>query len=31
MQWSNEPRGGFTKSDKLFLAVISGGPQLRAR
>ena len=26
MQWSNEPRGGFTKSDKPFLPVISGGP-----
>jgi maltose alpha-D-glucosyltransferase / alpha-amylase len=26
MQWSNEPHGGFTKSDKPFLPVISGGP-----
>ena len=26
MQWSNEPSGGFTKSDKAFLPVISGGP-----
>ena len=26
MQWSNEPRGGFTKSDKPLLPVISGGP-----
>jgi maltose alpha-D-glucosyltransferase/alpha-amylase len=26
MQWSNEPRGGFTKSDKPFLPVIGGGP-----
>jgi maltose alpha-D-glucosyltransferase / alpha-amylase len=26
MQWSNEPRGGFTKSDRPFLPVISGGP-----
>jgi maltose alpha-D-glucosyltransferase / alpha-amylase len=26
MQWSNEPQAGFTKSDKPFLPVISGGP-----
>jgi maltose alpha-D-glucosyltransferase/alpha-amylase len=26
MQWSNEPHGGFTKSDKPFMQVISGGP-----
>ena len=26
MQWSNEPHGGFTKSDKPFLPVISDGP-----
>ena len=26
MQWSNEPHGGFTKSDKPHLPVISGGP-----
>jgi maltose alpha-D-glucosyltransferase/alpha-amylase len=26
MQWSNEPRGGFTKSDKPHVPVISGGP-----
>ena len=26
MQWSNEPFGGFTKSDKPRIAVISGGP-----
>jgi len=26
MQWSDEPHGGFTKSDKLVLPVISGGP-----
>ena len=26
MQWSNEPHGGFTKSDKPALPVISGGP-----
>ncbi len=26
MQWSNEPHGGFTKSDKPVLPVISGGP-----
>jgi maltose alpha-D-glucosyltransferase/alpha-amylase len=26
MQWSNEPHGGFTKSDKPILPVISGGP-----
>jgi maltose alpha-D-glucosyltransferase/alpha-amylase len=26
MQWSNEPHGGFTKSDKPGLPVISGGP-----
>ena len=26
MQWSNEPQGGFTKSDKPFLPVIKGGP-----
>jgi maltose alpha-D-glucosyltransferase / alpha-amylase len=26
MQWSNEPFGGFTKSDKPQIAVISGGP-----
>jgi maltose alpha-D-glucosyltransferase/alpha-amylase len=26
MQWSTEPRGGFTKSDKPVLPVISGGP-----
>ena len=26
MQWSNEPRGGFTKSDRPFLPVISVGP-----
>ena len=26
MQWSNEPQGGFTKSDKPVLPVISGGP-----
>jgi len=26
MQWSNEPRGGFTKSDKPHIPVISGGP-----
>ncbi|HWD56842.1 MAG TPA: alpha-amylase family protein [Stellaceae bacterium] len=26
MQWSNEPQGGFTKSDKPYLPVISGGP-----
>jgi maltose alpha-D-glucosyltransferase/alpha-amylase len=25
MQWSTEPQGGFTKSDKPFLPVISGG------
>ena len=26
MQWSDEPRGGFTKSDRPVLPVISGGP-----
>jgi maltose alpha-D-glucosyltransferase/alpha-amylase len=26
MQWSNEPHGGFTKSDKPHMPVISGGP-----
>jgi len=26
MQWSNEPHGGFTKSDKPYVPVISGGP-----
>ena len=26
MQWSNEPHGGFTKSDKPRVPVISGGP-----
>jgi maltose alpha-D-glucosyltransferase/alpha-amylase len=26
MQWSNEPHGGFTKSAKLAVPVISGGP-----
>jgi len=26
MQWSNEPHGGFTKSDKPHIPVISGGP-----
>jgi maltose alpha-D-glucosyltransferase/alpha-amylase len=26
MQWSDEPHGGFTKSDKPFMPVISGGP-----
>jgi maltose alpha-D-glucosyltransferase / alpha-amylase len=26
MQWSNEPHGGFTKSEKPMLPVISGGP-----
>jgi maltose alpha-D-glucosyltransferase / alpha-amylase len=26
MQWSTEPHGGFTKSDKPMLPVISGGP-----
>jgi maltose alpha-D-glucosyltransferase/alpha-amylase len=26
MQWSGEPHGGFTKSDKPLLPVISGGP-----
>jgi maltose alpha-D-glucosyltransferase / alpha-amylase len=26
MQWSTEPHGGFTKSDKPLLPVISGGP-----
>src|SRR5712672_2525228 len=26
MQWSNEPQGGFTKSDKPRVPVISGGP-----
>jgi maltose alpha-D-glucosyltransferase/alpha-amylase len=26
MQWSTEPQGGFTKSDKPILPVISGGP-----
>src|SRR5256886_16706849 len=26
MQWSNEPHGGFTKSDKPLIPVISGGP-----
>jgi maltose alpha-D-glucosyltransferase/alpha-amylase len=26
MQWSDEPQGGFTKSDKPLLPVISGGP-----
>jgi maltose alpha-D-glucosyltransferase/alpha-amylase len=26
MQWSDEPQGGFTKSDKPILPVISGGP-----
>ena len=26
MQWSNEPHGGFSKSDQPFLPVISGGP-----
>jgi maltose alpha-D-glucosyltransferase/alpha-amylase len=26
MQWSDEPHGGFTKSDKPVLPVISGGP-----
>jgi maltose alpha-D-glucosyltransferase/alpha-amylase len=26
MQWSNEPHGGFTKSDKPCIPVISGGP-----
>ena len=26
MQWSNEPFGGFTKSDKPQISPISGGP-----
>src|SRR5215475_13274547 len=26
MQWSDEPHGGFTKSDKPNIPVISGGP-----
>jgi maltose alpha-D-glucosyltransferase/alpha-amylase len=26
MQWSNEPQGGFTKSDKPHIPVIAGGP-----
>ena len=26
MQWSNEPQGGFTKSDKPHIPVITGGP-----
>jgi maltose alpha-D-glucosyltransferase / alpha-amylase len=26
MQWSNEPHGGFTKSDKPHIPVITGGP-----
>lgn len=26
MQWSTEPHGGFTKSDRPYLPVISGGP-----
>jgi maltose alpha-D-glucosyltransferase / alpha-amylase len=26
MQWSNEPYGGFTKSNKPYIPVISGGP-----
>jgi maltose alpha-D-glucosyltransferase/alpha-amylase len=26
MQWSNEPNGGFTKSTKPFMPVITGGP-----
>jgi maltose alpha-D-glucosyltransferase / alpha-amylase len=26
MQWSNEPQGGFTQSDKPHIPVISGGP-----
>jgi len=26
MQWSNEPHGGFTKSDRPLMPVISGGP-----
>ncbi|HEY7301125.1 MAG TPA: alpha-amylase family protein [Xanthobacteraceae bacterium] len=26
MQWSNEPHGGFTKNDRPWLPVISGGP-----
>ena len=26
MQWSNEPNGGFTKSDKPAVPVLSGGP-----
>jgi maltose alpha-D-glucosyltransferase/alpha-amylase len=26
MQWSNEPHGGFTKSDRPIMPVISGGP-----
>ena len=26
MQWSNEPHGGFTKSDKPYIPVTSGGP-----
>jgi maltose alpha-D-glucosyltransferase/alpha-amylase len=26
MQWSNEPHGGFTKSDKPHIPIISGGP-----
>jgi maltose alpha-D-glucosyltransferase/alpha-amylase len=26
MQWSNEPHGGFTKSDKPLIPVITGGP-----
>jgi maltose alpha-D-glucosyltransferase/alpha-amylase len=26
MQWSNEPQGGFTKSDRPHVPVISGGP-----
>ena len=26
MQWSTEPHGGFTKSDKPVVPVISGGP-----
>src|SRR5262245_23547975 len=26
MQWSNEPHGGFTKSDKPSIPVITGGP-----
>jgi maltose alpha-D-glucosyltransferase / alpha-amylase len=26
MQWSNEPQGGFTKSDKPHIPIIAGGP-----